>query len=58
MKKLLTVKDIEARLQRSRNTVYQLLRTGQLKSIKVNGDYRVRDEDLEQYLNRLMNDEK
>lgn len=58
MKTLLTAKDIENRLRLSRNTVYKLLQTGQLKSIKVNDDYRITEEALEEYLSRLAGADK
>lgn len=48
--RLLTVADVAAVMRVSRMTVYRLIRRGQLKAIRVGRNYRVREDDLRQYL--------
>ena len=50
MSRLLTVAEVATALQVSRMTVYRLIRRGQLKAIRVGRNYRVREDDLNQYL--------
>jgi excisionase family DNA binding protein len=35
----------------SKMTVYRLIRSGKLPAVRVGKTYRIRDDDLEQYLN-------
>jgi excisionase family DNA binding protein len=49
---LLTVNDVAARLSISRDTVYRLVRSGALESVRVGERLRFRVSDLEAYLGR------
>lgn len=42
--------EVATLLRRSRRTVYELLRTGELPAVKVRGTWAVRKVDLEQFL--------
>jgi len=48
--RLLTVAEVANVIRVSRMTVYRLIRRGQLKAIRVGRNYRVREDDLNQYL--------
>jgi excisionase family DNA binding protein len=48
--RLLTVAEVANVMRVSRMTVYRLIRRGQLKAIRVGRNYRVRDDDLNGYL--------
>jgi excisionase family DNA binding protein len=48
--RLLTVAEVATVIRVSRMTVYRLIRRGQLKAIRVGRNYRVREDDLELYL--------
>jgi putative molybdopterin biosynthesis protein len=48
---LLTVKEVCQELQLSRNTVYALIRSGELQSYRLRGQYRVSTTQLMNYLN-------
>jgi excisionase family DNA binding protein len=48
--RLLTVAEVASVMRVSRMTVYRLIRRGQLKAIRVGRNYRVREDDLNQYL--------
>jgi excisionase family DNA binding protein len=48
--RLLTVADVASVMRVSRMTVYRLIRRGSLKAIRVGRNYRVREEDLNLYL--------
>ena len=48
--RLLTVAEVANVIRVSRMTVYRLIRRGQLKAIRVGRNYRVRSEDLNDYL--------
>lgn len=50
---LLTIDQVADRLQFGRSLVYQLIRTGQLRSVKVGAARRVRVTDLETYVATL-----
>ena len=50
MSRLLTVAEVATLMRVSRMTVYRLIRRGQLKAIRVGRNYRVRENDLELYL--------
>lgn len=50
MTRLLTVAEVANVMRVSRMTVYRLIRRGQLKAIRVGRNYRVREEDLNTYL--------
>lgn len=47
----LTIRQAAAELAVSRSTVYNLIRQGHIKTVRVAGDMRVRRYDLERYLN-------
>jgi excisionase family DNA binding protein len=47
---LLTVAEVANVIRVSRMTVYRLIRRGQLKAIRVGRNYRVREDDLNDYL--------
>lgn len=48
--RLLTVAEVATVMRVSRMTVYRLIRRGQLKAIRVGRNYRVREGDLNEYL--------
>jgi excisionase family DNA binding protein len=48
--RLLTVAEVAVVMRVSRMTVYRLIRRGQLKAIRVGRNYRVRENDLNEYL--------
>jgi excisionase family DNA binding protein len=48
----LTVKDIANRLQVSEQTVWRWIRSGELPSIKLGGQYRVSPDDLQDFLKK------
>ncbi|MEX0873443.1 MAG: helix-turn-helix domain-containing protein [Actinomycetota bacterium] len=48
--RLLTVAEVALAMRVSRMTVYRLIRRGQLKAIRVGRNYRVREYDLNEYL--------
>ncbi len=48
--RLLTVAEVAGVIRVSRMTVYRLIRRGQLKAIRVGRNYRVRSDDLNDYL--------
>jgi excisionase family DNA binding protein len=49
---LMTIEDVMKYLRKSRTTVYKLLREGDLKGIKVGRDWRVKKDDLQEYVNQ------
>ncbi len=50
LSRLLTVAEVASVMRVSRMTVYRLIRRGLLKAIRVGRNYRVRQEDLEEFL--------
>jgi excisionase family DNA binding protein len=46
----MTVVEVATIMRVSRMTVYRLIRRGQLKAIRVGRNYRVREDDLNRYL--------
>jgi excisionase family DNA binding protein len=54
--KLLTPKDVAEVLRLSMQTVYELLKTGQLPHYKVGRSYRVSEEQLADYLRGVRSD--
>lgn len=50
--KLLTVKEVAARLTISESSVYRLLKAGDLPSIKIGGALRFDEQDVEAYIER------
>ena len=49
---VLRVEDLAALLSIGRNTAYELVRSGRIRSIKVGRCYRISMEAVEEYLNR------
>lgn len=47
---LLTVQDVQDLLQLGRSTVYELIRTGELPSVRIGRSVRIRRETLESWL--------
>ncbi len=47
---LLTAAEVAEQLRVSTMTVYRLIRSGELPAVRVGRNYRVRERDLEQYL--------
>ena len=50
---LLKVNEVARALRKSRATTYQLLRAGDLRSVKIGGSRRVRQSDLDAYVAKL-----
>ena len=48
--RLLTVGEVAGELRVSNMTVYRLIKSGQLPAIRVGKNYRLRQQDLEEYL--------
>lgn len=49
---LYTIAEVAKRLKVNRNTVYELIRSGELRAVKL-GSLKVRDKALEDFLDRL-----
>ena len=49
---LLTTKEARARLRVSRNTLYALIESGDLKAVLVGSQYRVTEAELADYIKR------
>ncbi len=47
---VLTIEELAPLLNVGRNTVYELVRNGQIKSIKIGSQYRILKQELQQYL--------
>jgi excisionase family DNA binding protein len=52
MGRLLTVAEVARQLRVSNMTVYRLVKSGQLPSLRVGRGYRLREEDVRKYLER------
>ena len=50
--KLLTVNEVADLLRVSRMTVYQLIKEGQMKALRVGRSYRLREDDVDEYLSK------
>lgn len=50
--RLLTVAEVASLLRVSTMTVYRLIKAGSLPSIRIGKSYRVREDDVDQYLAR------
>jgi excisionase family DNA binding protein len=50
---LYTPKDLMQKLYINRNLVYELLRTGKIKSIRIGKQYRISKEELEKFINSM-----
>jgi excisionase family DNA binding protein len=48
----LTVGEVAARVRISNMTVYRLIKSGELAAVRVGKSFRVREEDLDAYLDR------
>ena len=48
--RLLTVNEVADLLRVSRMTVYRLIKEGQLKALRVGRSYRLREDDVDEYL--------
>lgn len=53
MDRLLTVKDVEQRLQIAHTKLYELLGSGKLRSIKIGRARRIKESDLERFVEDL-----
>jgi excisionase family DNA binding protein len=51
MTKLYTVDEVAAILKVHRNTVIMLINTGELKAAKIGRQYRIKETDLNDYIN-------
>lgn len=51
--RLLTVPEVQERTQLSRSSVYKLLQSGDLESIKIGGARRIPEDALESYIRTL-----
>lgn len=54
MKENLTVKDVADYLNRSETTIYNMLNNGELPGIKLGGKWIVRKNDLDKFLDQLV----
>lgn len=50
MTKLLSVKDVAKRLNIGKQSAWQYIKDGKIKSIKLIRAYRIREEDLEKFI--------
>ena len=50
--RLLTVNEVADLLRVSRMTVYRLIKEGQLKALRVGRSYRLREDDVDEYLSK------
>jgi len=48
----LTVNEVADLLRVSRMTVYRLIKEGQLKALRVGRNYRLREDDVDEYLSK------
>lgn len=48
--RLLTLEEVQRRLAVGRTTVYRLIRAGDLPTVKIRGSRRVREQDLEAFV--------
>lgn len=53
-KENLTVKDVAEYLNRSETTIYNMLNNGELPGIKLGGKWIVRKNDLDKFLDKLL----
>lgn len=49
---LLTVAEVAALMRVSNMTVYRLIKSGQLPALRVGKNYRIRESDMHQYLDK------
>jgi len=47
---MLTLKEVAQEIKVTRRTVYRWVKLGKLKAIKIDGIWRVRDEDYEKFI--------
>ena len=50
MEKLYTVKEVAEYLKLNRDVVYRYIYAGSLKSIKINGNVRIKESDLKKFV--------
>ncbi len=50
--RLLTVREVAARMRVSNMTVYRLIQAGDLRAVRVGRNYRLRQGDVDSYLSR------
>ena len=50
--RLLTVTEVADLLRVSRMTVYRLIKEGQMKALRVGRSYRLREDDVDEYLSK------
>jgi excisionase family DNA binding protein len=50
--RLLTVNEVADLLRVSRMTVYRLIKEGQIKALRVGRSYRLREDDVDEYLSK------
>ncbi len=48
--RFLTALEVAERMRVSKMTVYRLIKTGKIRAVRIGKAYRVRDEDVESYL--------
>lgn len=53
---LLTISDLSKMLKLSRNKIYQLIREGKIKSLKLDNSRRFTTEHVDEYLKRAINE--
>ena len=51
--RLLTVREVAAALRVSTMTVYRLIRAGELRALRVGHSYRIRESDVDAYLEEV-----
>lgn len=49
---LMTTKEARARLKVSRNTLYALIESGDLKAVAVGSQYRITEDEIKDYIKR------
>jgi len=53
--KLFTLPEVSAIVRLSRRTLYNYLKSGELKAVKIGGTWRVTEESLNEFINRESN---
>ena len=53
---LLTVMETAEKLKVGKSTVYNILQSGELPAVRIRSAWRIREQDLEDYIERMISD--